>query len=158
MRISVLLILAVLTACTSNGPVYSGIKPDKDKATIVVYRIPHWVGSGGYYPVDINGREECNLSYKAFFVRQYQPQEINVTASLALAPGTSRISVKGEKGRIYYFRIEQDQGKNTGAIMGGLVGGLVAEGVSNNQGPFVFTLMPEDGAKRELATLNQDCQ
>lgn len=157
MRLYILLLLS-LAACTTSGPKFSSVSPIADKTTIVVYRSQSFIGMAGYFPVDVNGKEECNLSYQAFFVRHYAPGEINITSELWHSPGTSRIGIKGERGKVHYVRISPDSGKAMSGTFGGFAGYLVAEGTSSTGGPFIFTYMKPEEAKKELADLNQDCQ
>lgn len=57
-----------------------------------------------------------------------------------------------------FVRIDEDGGKKTATMFGGLIGALVAEGVSDKSGPYILTEIDANAAHKELANLVQDCE
>lgn len=110
----------------------------------------------GLYGIDVNGISACKLHPGSFFIINAQ-KEVNISSSVWDMPGTSNISFKIEPKKIYYVRMDSSAGKQGAGALGGLVGALVAEGITKENGPFLFTLMDEKQAKEELYNLRQDC-
>lgn len=152
--------VSLLVACTASGPTFdkAAISPS-NKANIIVY-IKSWQSGAPAsigWPVDINGISGCNLHMNGYLLKQVDPGQTTITASVFSSPGTSRITFKTAPGNTYYIQMELDGAKNMAGVLGGLAGQLVAEGVSSTGGPFLFTRVEVQQAIQDLAGLKQDC-
>lgn len=127
-----------LSACAANGPLYSG------QHGIVLYRdAPIELDS---LPFEVDGKPFCSLKPRSFAV--IPAAHATITASRVLTPGVSRY--EAHEGEIVHIGI--DTVHATGTMLGGLIGGLMAEGYQPT-GPYAFTVT--DAAK--LTGLHQDC-
>lgn len=143
------LILLLVSACAPDAPKYT-----EPKATsVIIYRPAYWTNmrSGSSVTIEVNGVKACDLHTGSYFL--IPPGHNTITASLALYPGTSRITTDKR-----FIRMDEDANKKAMIMAAGLIGALIAEGASDHGGQFVFTEMDGDAARKELVNLVQDCQ
>lgn len=154
-----ILTLLMLAGCAANGIEFNESEiPKTNGATIVVYRPMAYLGAGaGLYTVGVNGNDACRLHPGSFFLVNDAIGKTEVTASIWSDPGTSRIPINAKSGEIYYIKMEPNDVKQAAAMGAGLVGLLIAEGISSTSGPFIFTEIDDNQAKNELSGLKQDC-
>lgn len=156
-----LLVLLFLTACSANGPQFGELNLSKaDQPALVVYRPSHLWASGNFFEIDIDGVPTCKIFNGGFYVaKNIKNKTVNVSSSMFAVPGTSRILVDIEPKKTHYVKIELNDSKQAMGIGAGLVGMLVAEGGPDPSGPFIFTLVDEDQAKRDLKSirLEENC-
>lgn len=152
-----LLPLLLLTGCAAQGPVYSEAAiPKGEGATLVVYRNMAYLGNqAGLYPVHVNGKE-CRLHPGSFFAVNGLKGESKITASSWDAPGTSKVTLNVQPNKTHYVRMDADNGRQVATVVGGLAAVSLME-ASNPAGPFILAEVSESEAKRELASLKQDC-
>lgn len=159
MRILPLLFLWCLTACAASGPGFNeAMLPKDDGATLIIYRNDWYKGpSLNWWDIDINGINECSLHPNRFFIKHALPGRLNIASSMAGEPGTSRISLDIKSTETKYIRMEADANKIGATLLGGMAGRLIAEGVSETGGPFIFTNVDYEQARKDLRDLRQDC-
>jgi len=138
-----ILLLLVLSACVANGPIYSEPK----KPSIIVYRPETTIPKAGVFYIEANGVPVCNLLPLSYFV--LNEDKVTLSSSKFMMLGTSRITVT----RPSYVRIELSPIKQFGVATGGLVGDIA----TGEGGPFTFTVVEPDIARKELAGLHRDC-
>ena len=161
MRIFGLLLL--LSACSATGPAYKDVKipVNSQSSAVVVYRpnATPLFGEGGLYSVDINGAGTCKLHNSSFMVANNLSGVVNITSSVWSEPGTSHITIKTMPGKISYVRMTMNDERQAIGILGGYAGVIIAEGLSSQDGPFIFTHVGEKEALNELSTLKleEDC-
>ncbi len=150
-------LLLLLAACNASGPSFNeSLLSVGDDSTVVVYRNNKFLGAAGYFEIDVNGIPACKLHNQGFYVIKSNGN-INISSSIWNQPGTSLIQLKTVPGQAYFVRMEMDSDKQVAGGLGGIGGQMIAENVSNNAGPFVFTQVDRSTAIKELNTLKQDC-
>lgn len=150
-----------LFGCVANGPLYKAPESvSREKATLIIYRPDLFMGSAGYYEVDINNITRCKLHNNGYLIAEESPGVIEISSSIWNQPGTSRIKINAKPQEVYYVRMEMDSGKQVTGAIAGFAGQLLAEGASSTGGPFVFSLMHPDHAKGQLQTvrLESECR
>lgn len=132
----VFMALVLLSACSANGPAYSG------QHGIIVYRdAPVELDS---MPIEVDGRAFCSLKPRSFAV--ILKEHAVITASVFMRAGTSRIEAR--EGQVIHAGY--DDSRQAAIAMGGVIGDAL---VSDNSGPVKFSL--SDSSR--LAGLHQDC-
>ena len=150
-------LLLFLSACTAVGPLYDASKMSKSGA-IILYRPMMYLGNGaGLYDVELDGKTTCRLHPGSFWVITPKGGDVTISSSIWSDPGTSKISVKTDDKRVRYVKMLPNNDKQIIGVTAGLIGLLVAEGVSESSGPFLFAEIEREQAEIELATLKQDC-
>lgn len=141
MKLARCMLLLALTACT--GP--SGSTFDQSKQYgLVVYRPGSYIGTVHRAYVKVNGEKLCNLG-NGEFANLPVSGTVALTASKYQLPGQSTITVQSPT----YVKIEQ---RNP---LAGLSQNESAEDAAN--GPFIFTVVPEAVARKELKGSEHVC-
>lgn len=143
-----LIFVLLLAACAPEGIKY--VEPDKNR--MIIYKPQNWANSrsGTRVPVQINGILACDLHDGSYFTAPLTKNTLSI--SLWDMPGTSRFTTSHR-----YVRIELDGDKKAAMALGGLLGSLMAEGLSEKSGQFKFTEVDQSTAKKELQLLVSDC-
>lgn len=152
-KLVILAAFLLLAACSPQGALYSEAKPDPKTATVIIYRPDRVFGAATYFYIDINGTKACSLAKGGYFTRHTPDSKMTISSSMFSVPGTSRTTLNLQRNHVYYLRMELNGAKQMGGAIGGMVGALVAEGVSDTAGPYLFTLIDEQQAKQELQGL-----
>lgn len=149
------IVLLLLTAACSSaqGQRFSDI--EQPRQSIVVY-FPHGAEHGSNRDVFINDKK-CTLHNEAFFVGVSNGLESIIKEDTFGNIGISSIRFRADIGKTYYVRMDWNSNKQITMIFGGLIGQEIAESVSDSKGAFVFTIVDEQQALRELKNLHQDC-
>lgn len=154
MRHIVLLMALLVSGCVSSGPAFN--KTMLDNSTVIVYRMNEFTGSAGTYPIEINGKNACDLHFRAFYTID-NPNKLVIGAQLWHEPGVSRITINPTNGT-QYVRIRMDNSKQLTAFLGGQLSVIGQEAISESKGPFILSKIPESQALRELEGLKRDCE
>lgn len=154
---NLLLLPLLLGACSAEGPLFDETKVIKGNgATLIVYRPPQYSAATADWVVHLD-QKSCPLKYGSYWEVHELKGIQHITADHWGSPGTSRIALDVQSSGIHYLKIEIDGTKTAAAILGGMAGYLVAEGISSTGGPFIFIPVDSNQAKKDLQGLKQDC-
>lgn len=157
-----LLLLLLLSGCMQKpaGPFYDvSSVPNKGTATIVVYRNERkLMNQDGLLNVNINGVVSCNLVNGAYTEAKNIHGDATISVTGWDEPGTARLTINTKPNNIYYIRLDEKTERSMAGFVGGFVGKIAEEIVSDKGGPTRMVTVLPDTAKFELGLKRQYCQ
>lgn len=155
MKIIAIALMALLSGCASTGANYTAAPVPKNQAQVVIYRPSAFVGFAVSSAIELNGRPTCHLANNSHISRNFQPGPTTISASTWSMPGNTRLTFNAAPGKQYYIRVQFNNEKVMSWGMGGLVGGLAAEAISNSKGPMLMNVVDPTQGRAEVAQTKQ---
>lgn len=152
MKKIIFLLMVAISGCSASGEQYSDAKIPA--SSVIVYRPGGIIGFAGTYTVNINAEARCQLHNSSFYIDKNTGNEMQFTASRFLAPGTTKLTLHPKQGQTYYVRMEDNTAKSASVIGGGYIGMAIGDAVSDNSGPYIFTLVDPQAAKEEIKSMH----
>lgn len=151
-------LVLLVTGCAANSqaPLVIPAGTDRpDRAAVIVFRpqtLDHFARSPS---VTVNQAFACDLPNGSAFITEVPARQTTVATALWDWPGTSRTEFVAEAGKVYYVRVAPNSDKRIGAILGGPIGVMIAESISDRTGPFLLDPVAAADAQPVVKTLGQ---